>query len=177
MHISLLPRAGLHAPSCPGVWDPGGSLQGLEAWSRARNGGESVVCLPEGGGRDTRGVTLASGVSRAGEECHQACWGPVLPWGTWRQLSVGQGPFSCPSEAGPSAVVLGGQCFTQLLLLFMRCPARDLSAWCTAPCLASSCRWGAALAGPDFLAAWQDQKTSGKVTEEKSHQCAGSQKH
>lgn len=47
----------------------------------------------------------------------------------------------------------------------------------TAPCLARSCRWGAALPSPDFLAAWQDQKTPGKSTEEKSHQCAGSQKH
>lgn len=46
------------------------------------------MCLPEGGGRDTRGVILASGVSRAGDKCHQACWEPVLPWGTWGLLSV-----------------------------------------------------------------------------------------
>lgn len=47
----------------------------------------------------------------------------------------------------------------------------------TTPCLISSCRYEASLAGPDYLPTWQDKTTSGKSTEEKSHPCAGSQKH
>jgi len=47
----------------------------------------------------------------------------------------------------------------------------------TNPRLISSCRYEASLACPDYLPTWQDKTTSGKSTEEKSHPCAGSQKH
>lgn len=37
--------------------------------------------------------------------------------------------------------------------------------------------YGAAPTSPGCLAAWLEQKASGNSTEEKSHPCAGSQKH
>lgn len=73
------------------------------------------------------------------------------------QLPMGHSLFSYPGEVG--------------------CSGSQPSAYGPLPGWQLQEHYGAAPTGPGCLVAWQEQKASGNSTEEKSHPCAGSQKH